>query len=190
VTTIKLAALAAATALTVAAPTAAVGKKPSPKKSPSAKKAPDKKAPSKKYAAAIADCIADGDLDKVYTPGALKKALAKMPTDVGAYTACPDVLRFARSAGPVVPVTKKGARLRARCVDAAYKVTLSVGETTLGSTTVPACKGGRTKIVRVPLTAPGTATKGARKKKLVTIVAEPAGMKLQFVARLTGRKVS
>lgn len=182
VTTLKIAALAAATALTVAAPAAAAPKK-APATAPSAKKAP-----AKKYAAAIADCVADGDLDKVYSPGHLKNALRKMPTDVATYTACNDVLRFARSTGPVIPVNKTTARVKMRCVGSrSYEVTLSVGSRTLGTATVPKCKSGRTKVVRVPVTQT-LARKARIKKQLVTIVANVGDLEIQYVARLTGHR--
>lgn len=146
-------------------------------------KAPAKVSPS---AAAIKDCAADGDLDAVYSPGALTIALRRMPTDLGAYTDCGDVLRFARTAGPSLPASKRSVRLRARCTGAAYEVTVAVGGTTLGTATVPACTRAA-KVVRVPLSAPLAKQKGKR-RALATVVAKPEGRALQFVARLTGRR--
>lgn len=179
---LRAVALAAATVLIAAAPAAAAPKK-GPATSPSGKKAP-----AKKHTGAIADCVADGDLDKVYSPGHLKRALRTMPTDVATYTACNDVLRFARSTGPVVPVNKKTARVKMRCVGSrAYQVTLSVGTRTLGTATVPKCTSGRTKVVRVTV-AQTLARKARIKKQLVTIVADVGDLEIRYVARLTGQR--
>ncbi|MCW3014069.1 MAG: hypothetical protein JWO02_1161 [Solirubrobacterales bacterium] len=163
----------------------AIASPASAKKNEASSKGPSAK--TKPLPAAVKDCAADGDLDRVYSPGALLNALKRFPADVGTYTDCADVLRFARSAGPVLPVGKTTARLRARCVGSAYGVTISVKGTTVGTATVPSCKSGGTKLVRVPVT-----TSGAKKTKrhdLATVVAKPDGKTLRFVVRLSGRKL-
>jgi len=139
-----------------------------------------------KLPAPVRDCATDGDLDRVYSPGELTRALRNLPSDVATYTNCRDVLRFARAAGPVVPVHKRTARLRSLCTGAAYPVSILVNGTTLGSATVPACRANRTKIVRVPVGRTGQ--RKARRHSRATIVAKPGGKTIQFVVRLTGRK--
>jgi hypothetical protein len=134
--------------------------------------------------AAVQDCAADGDLDRVYAPGLLRRALRNFPADVGTYTDCQDVLRYAMAAGPVLPVNKRTARLRAKCTGATYDVSIAVDGTTIGTATVPACKRGA-KIVRVPVTV--TRAK-VRRHRLATVVAKPDGKTLQFVIRLAGHK--
>lgn len=185
-TTAKIAALAL-TALTVgAAPVVAA-----PKERPATAK---EVAPKKKGAplpAAVRDCAPDGDLDRVYSPGHLKLALRKVPTDAATYTYCEDVLRFARTAGPSLPVTgkRKGtARFRARCTGEAYEVTVSSAGKLLGTATVPACRSGRTKVVRIPVGATGARKARGRKAGLVQVVAAPGGIELKFVQKLVGRR--
>lgn len=188
---ITLSAIATAALLAIAAAPATAKRDDHPSRGdkPTAKTSPSDtskgKSKTKPVSAAIKDCAADGDLDAVYSPGALTRALKRLPADVGTYTDCPDVLRFARTAGPVVPLSRTSARLRAQCTGSAYEVTISVAGTEIGSATVPACKR-RAKIVRVPLSV-AQAKKQGRRRPLATIVAKPDGKTLQFVARLTGR---
>jgi hypothetical protein len=178
---LSLCTLSAIGAVAAVAPASGLAKTPAHHAAPKVKPVP----------AAVKDCAADGDLDKVYSPGALTLALKRMPTDVGEYTQCPDVLRAARAAVPVLPVTKKHAtrvaRLRARCAGAAYSVTIAVKGTTVGTATVPACKKGRTKLVRVPVTSTGFVK--ARHHALATVVEKPGAETLQFVVRLSGHKI-
>ncbi len=186
---LSLCTITAVAALTVAAPatTAAIGKG-APAKAPATTSGQAKgtiKARPRPVPAAIKDCAADGDLDKVYAPGVLKRALKRLPADLGAYTDCPDVLRFAAAAGPVLPVNKRTARLRAKCTGASYGVTIAVGDRAIASATVPACRKGA-KIVRITVTPSGAAKAG--KRGLATIVATPGGKTLQFVVRLAGRR--
>jgi len=180
----KLSVLLATAAFVAAAPASA--DKPSGK-GPSGTAPSTTKKPAKKPSGPIADCAADGDLDRVYSPGTLQRALRRLPADIGTYTYCPDVLRFARTAGPVLPVTRRFARFRARCTGADYEVTISVGDKLLGTATVKKCRRARgSRIVRIPVGTLGT--KKAAKGALATIVAKPGDETLQFVARLAGRR--
>lgn len=183
ITSLALAALAVGAVPVVAAP------KERPATTPTTKVAPKKK--SAPLPAAVRDCAPDGDLDRVYSPGHLKLALRKVPTDAATYTYCEDVLRFARTAGPSLPVTgrsKGTARFRARCTGEAYEVTVSTAGKLLGKATVPACRSGRTKVVRVPVGATGARKARGRKPGLAQIVAAPGGIELKFVQKLVGRR--
>lgn len=176
--------LCALTSVAIAGIAVPASAKPSGPKDRPARPALTKPAKAKPVAAAVQDCAADGDLDRVYAPGQLRRALRNFPADVGTYTDCQDVLRYALAAGPVVPVKRGTARLRATCAGAAYDVTISVDGATIGTATVPSCTRGA-RIVRVPVTV--TRAK-VRHHRLATVVAKPGGKTLQFVIRLTGHK--
>ncbi len=174
---------------TVAIPVAAdaKGKDDHPAKGGSKVTKPAKPKKAKPVPAAIKDCAADGDLDAVYSPGALNNALKRFPADVGTYTDCKDLLRFARAAGPVVPVNKRVARVRTLCIGSAYEVSVAKGTKTIGTATTKSCKR-HTRVTKVPVTATFSKRKGRESKGTVTV--RPGGKTLTFAVRLTGRKIA
>jgi hypothetical protein len=134
---------------------------------------------------ALRDCANDGDLDRIYSPPALRRALKAMPTDLANYTDCADVIRAAFAAGPSVRVVRHRAHLRVRCARNAYRARMTVRNGAAGSAKVPACRRG-TRVVLVGLGPAGQLA--ARRHRIATVTLRPNGKVLRFVVRLRTRR--
>lgn len=129
----------------------------------------------------IADCVQDGDLDKVYRTGVLKLALRRLPSDVRNYTDCADVIRAAITAGRTVYVKGERARLKVRCIGKPYAALITRNDNVLASGAVPACRRG-TRVVR--LVSNRAALVGARKHRTARVTLTPNGQSLSFMVAL------
>jgi hypothetical protein len=116
--------------------------------------------------AAVRDCIGDGDLDRPYSRGELRRALRALPSDVAQYTACSDVLRAAYTAGPVLVSHRGRVRIRIRCAGEAFPITLSARGRTIASGDAPACASG----TRVAVLTRTSSLRGRRHRHLAVRV--------------------
>lgn len=136
-------------------------------------------------AGALKDCVADGDLDRVYSPTALRRGLKAMPDDVSAYTNCDDLLRAAFAAGPSIRVVRGHTNLRVRCARRAYTAKLSVRGVRIATGRARAC-GRVTRVLHLRVGAFGRSS--ARKHRAAKVVLNPGGKVLRFQVRLRVRR--
>ncbi|MFL5845849.1 MAG: hypothetical protein ACJ762_14270 [Solirubrobacteraceae bacterium] len=136
-------------------------------------------------AGALKDCVSDGDLDRIYSPTALRRGLKAMPTDVSAYTDCDDLLRAAFAAGPSIRVVRGHTNLRVRCARSAYTAKVSVRGVRIATGRSRSCKRV-THVLRLKVNAFGRSS--ARKNRSAKVVLNPGGKTLRFFVRLRVRR--
>jgi hypothetical protein len=143
------------------------------------------RAPANTGAGALKDCASDGDLDRVYSPIALRRGLKAMPSDVARYTNCGPLLRAAFAAGPSIRVVNRHTRLRVRCARTAYTAKIAVRGVRIATGRARPCRGG-TRVLRLRVNAFGRSS--ARKRRAAKVTLNPSGKQLRFLVRLRVRR--
>jgi hypothetical protein len=136
-------------------------------------------------AGALRDCVRDGDLDRVYSPVALRRGLKAMPVDVARYSNCDQLLRAAFAAGPSIRVRHRRGTMRMRCSKARYEARLAVRGSRIATFKVRPCKRV-TRVVRFRVTAFGQSS--ARKRRVAKVTLRPGANQLRFLVRLRARR--